>query len=80
VFVIVFMMCAGRLYPASVACAPRDRRLGTRAYQEGEASGEYPVAAIVDEVMFTLPGAKKKQHKVLPKWLVSWASGSICCF
>jgi hypothetical protein len=58
------------MYPAAVACKPRDRRIGTRAYQEGEANGEYPVAAIVDEVMLpALPGAKKK-HMVLPKWQV----------
>jgi hypothetical protein len=58
------------MYPAAVACKPRDRRIGTRAYKEGEASGEYPVAAIVDEVSFMLPGAKKKSHLVLPKWEV----------
>jgi hypothetical protein len=59
---------AGRVYPAAVACKPKDRRIGTRAYQEGDADGEYPVAAIVDEVSFTVLG--KKKHMVLPKWQV----------
>ncbi|WIA35109.1 hypothetical protein OEZ86_003595 [Tetradesmus obliquus] len=58
----------GRSYPASVACKPKDKRIGTRAYAAGEASGEYPVAWIVDEVSYMLPGSTKKQHKVLPKW------------